>query len=93
MPVSFFPSAEQADEKPANKRRRKQNDEIGELGELLPFQGVGGKSLDKLSILRLSTSYIRFQNFMTVGQYIHWGKYRRCFLSGIHYCITELFTA
>jgi transcriptional regulator with PAS, ATPase and Fis domain len=60
-------SAEQADEKPANKRRRKQNDEIGELGELLPFQGVGGKSLDKLSILRLSTSYIRFQNFMTVA--------------------------
>ena len=86
-------SAEQADEKApgtAKKRRRKQNDEIGELGELLPFQGGGGRSLDKLSILRLTTSYIRFQNFMTMCQYIgaNTGVY---FLSSIHYCITELF--
>lgn len=62
-------SAGQAEEKPtatAKKRRRKQNVEIDELGDLLPFQG---KTLDKLSILRLTTSYIKFQNFMTRGKF------------------------
>lgn len=66
-----FSSAEQVSEKQnstARKRRRNQNVEIDELGELLPFKPDRGKNLDKLSILRLTTSYIKFQNFMTAGQ-------------------------
>ena len=65
-----MPSAEQVVErqkKTARKRRRNQNDEIEELGELLPFQPENGKNVDKISILRLTTSYLRFQNFMSAG--------------------------
>ena len=51
----------------ARKRRRNQNVEIDELGELLPFKPDNGKSLDKLSILRLTTSFMKFQNFMSSG--------------------------
>ena len=65
-------SGGEVDEKPATtakKRRRRQNDEITELGELLPYTLDVSGSLDKLSILRLTTSYIRFQNFMTLGEW------------------------
>ena len=42
--------------------------ELDELGELLPFRADGGKPLDKPSILRLTTSCLKFQNFMKFGQ-------------------------
>ena len=51
----------------AKKRRRNQNVEIDELGELLPYRRGDGKALDKLSILRLATSFFKFQNFMGTG--------------------------
>ena len=52
----------------AKKRRRNQNVEFDELGELLPFISDGGKPRDKLCILRLTTSCLKFQNFMRLGQ-------------------------
>ena len=52
----------------ARKRRCNQNMELDELGELLPFRADGGKPLDKPSILRLTTSCLKFQNFMKFGQ-------------------------
>ena len=51
----------------AKKRRRNQNVEIDELGELLPYRRADGKALDKLSVLQLATSFFKFQNFMTTG--------------------------
>ena len=54
----------------AKKRRRNQNVEIDELGELLPYRRADGKALDKLSILRLTTSLFKFQNFMSRGSYV-----------------------
>ena len=50
------------------KRRRNQNMEFDELGELVPFTADGGKPLDKPCILRLITSCLKFQNFMKFGQ-------------------------
>ena len=52
----------------ARKRRRNQNDEIEELAELLTFKPDTGKTLDKISVLRLTSSYIKFQNFMKSGE-------------------------
>jgi hypothetical protein len=51
----------------AKKRRRNQNVEIDELGELVPYRRADGKALDKLSVLRLTTSFFKFQDFMTTG--------------------------
>ena len=51
----------------ARKRRRRQNTEIDELGELLPAELTEGKALDKISTLRLTISYLRFQSFLGLG--------------------------
>ena len=68
-------SARKKSRKTARKQCCNQNVEFDELRELLPFTADGGKPLDKPSILRLTTSYLKFQNFMKLGQpinmYIH----------------------
>ena len=54
----------------ARKRRRNQNDEIDELASLLPVKpasvSVSAKqpAIDKISVLRLSSSYLKFQQFL-----------------------------
>ena len=52
----------------AQKRRCNENYEIEKLGELLPFTADDGKTYDKISVLRLTSSYIKFQNFMKSGE-------------------------
>ena len=83
-------SAEQSSERQnttARKRRRNQNVEIDELGDLLPFKPDNGKSLDKLSILRLTTSFMRFQNFMSSGKMFMWSQVMRSSLETQTYCL------
>ena len=38
------------------------------MAELLTFKPDTGKTLDKISVLRLTSSYIKFQNFMKSGE-------------------------
>jgi len=68
MPVSYIPSAEQLIERQkttARKRRRNQNVEIEELGALIPLaEGTGKQALDKISVLRLASTYMRFRTFV-----------------------------
>ncbi len=54
----------------ARKRRRNQNTEIEELSALLPFptEATGKPGIDKISVLRLATTYIRFQSFLDSGR-------------------------
>ena len=53
----------------AKKRRRHQNVEMDELGELLPYRRNDGKSLDKLAVLRLTNSLFKLQSFMSRCKY------------------------
>jgi hypothetical protein len=63
MPVVHIASSDgKKTQKAAYKRRRDQNSEIGELGALLPWSQKG-TGIDKISILRLTTAYMRFKNF------------------------------
>ncbi len=54
----------------ARKRRRNQNTEIEELSALLPFPTATNAKLgiDKISVLRLATTYLRFQTFLESGR-------------------------
>ena len=52
----------------ARKRRRNQNTEIEELGELLPVVPVQTRQgIDKISVLRLASTYMRFREFLATG--------------------------
>ena len=59
---------EQRQKKTAKKRRLNQNDEIKELGALLPsVASLTSPELDKISVLRLATTYLKLQNFIKSG--------------------------
>ncbi len=75
MLVPYMHSAETKQKQTAKKRRRNQNTEIDELATLLPIKqqatianGILAKgrtqSIDKLSVLRLTTAYLKFQKFL-----------------------------
>lgn len=82
MPVSFIPSAEQAEtrqKQTARKRRRNQNSEIDDLAALLPIKqpstianGILARgrtqSVDKISVLRLTSAFLKFQQYMENDQ-------------------------
>ena len=75
-------SAEQVETRQKNtarKRRRNQNSEIDELAALLPIKqpstlGNGvvargrNQSIDKISVLRLTSAYLKFQKYMEKDQ-------------------------
>ena len=43
--------------------------EIEELGALIPLaEGAGKQALDKISVLRLASSYMRFRTFVESGE-------------------------
>jgi len=55
----------------AKTRREKENAEFVELARLLPLPSAITGQLDKASIIRLTTSYLRMRTVFPDGQYRH----------------------
>ena len=52
----------------ARKRRRNQNVEIDELASLVPLAQTSLVPSDKLSVLRLATTFLKLQSFMNESE-------------------------
>lgn len=53
----------------ARTRREKENTEFSELGKLLPLPTVTTQQLDKASVIRLTTSYLKMRQVFPDGEY------------------------
>ena len=54
----------------ARNRREKENAEFLELAKLLPLPSAITSQLDKASIIRLTTSYLKMRHFFPDGTFI-----------------------
>lgn len=54
----------------ARTRREKENAEFLELGKLLPLPSAITGQLDKASIIRLTTSYLKIRNVFPDGEFL-----------------------
>ena len=52
----------------ARNRREKENTEFFELGKLLPLPAAITSQLDKASVIRLTTSYLRMRQVFPEGK-------------------------
>ena len=65
----------------ARNRREKENSEFFELGKLLPLPAAITSQLDKASVIRLTTSYLRMREVFPDGKiYVHMRKVKLYFL-------------
>lgn len=55
----------------ARSRREKENSEFLELAKLLPLPSAITSQLDKASIIRLTTSYLKMRQVFPDGMYLH----------------------
>lgn len=55
----------------ARSRREKENAEFLELAKLLPLPCAITSQLDKASIIRLTTSYLKMRQVFPDGMYLH----------------------
>ena len=61
----------------ARNRREKENSEFFELGKLLPLPAAITSQLDKASVIRLTTSYLRMREVFPDGRHTIINKSRR----------------
>lgn len=71
----------------AKTRREKENGEFYELAKLLPLPSAITSQLDKASIIRLTTSYLKMravfpEGEVAVGVWERWAARRPCFETG-----------
>ena len=66
----------------ARNRREKENTEFFELGKLLPLPAAITSQLDKASVIRLTTSYLRMRQVFPEGQITFCNLYWKAFLDG-----------
>ena len=62
----------------ARNRREKENSEFFELGKLLPLPSAITSQLDKASVIRLTTSYLRMRQIFPEGKGFHRNLCRLC---------------
>ena len=67
----------------ARNRREKENSEFFELGKLLPLPAAITSQLDKASVIRLTTSYLRMREVFPDGRHTIINKSRRINTSSI----------
>ncbi|XP_050028099.2 single-minded homolog 1 isoform X2 [Dermacentor andersoni] len=58
----------------ARSRREKENAEFGELGQLLPLPAAITSQLDKASVIRLTSSYLKMRDLFPDGLGDSWGS-------------------
>ena len=58
----------------ARNRREKENAEFFELGKLLPLPAAITSQLDKASVIRLTTSYLRMRQVFPEGRFAQSGR-------------------
>jgi single-minded len=62
----------------ARSRREKENAEFFELAKLLPLPHAITDQLDKASVIRLTTSYLKMRAIIPEGKLMMWNTKDRC---------------